>query len=90
MIAIRRARPDDAAALAEFGARTFAETFGPDNRRDDMRAYLARTYGEELQRREIEDPGIVTLIVEDGARMIGYAQLRCGAGEIEIARFYVD
>jgi len=94
---IRRARPDDAAALAEFGARTFEETFGPDNRAEDMRSYVARTYGEQQQLREIEDPNVTTLVVEEDGRLIAFAQLHRGPAPacvppnaVEIARFYVD
>jgi len=42
---IRRARPSDAAALAEFAARTFADAFGAANRPDDLAAHLASSYG---------------------------------------------
>ncbi len=98
MLAIRRARPEDAAALAEFGARTFEESFGPDNRSDDMRAYIAANYGETKQRHEIENDGVITLLAEENGRLIAYAQMRRGpapspvpyANAIEIGRFYVD
>ncbi|HSP15619.1 MAG TPA: GNAT family N-acetyltransferase [Thermoanaerobaculia bacterium] len=80
----------DAAALAAFGARTFEDTFGAANRPEDVAAFLARTYGEEIQRREIEDPAIVTLLAESSGRFAAFAQLRCGQDTVEIARFYVD
>lgn len=90
---VRRAVPSDAAALAELGARTFFETFAAQNRAEDIEAYLARTYGEAHQRREIADPAIATLVVEDGDALIGFAQLRGSSaehGDVELARFYVD
>lgn len=88
---IRRAIATDARSLAELGARTFVETFGSANRREDIDAYLATTYGELQQRREIDDPRTITLIAEQDGALIGYAQLRTqAAGKIEIARFYVD
>lgn len=83
---VRRAVPADAAALAELGARTFSDTFAAHNRAEDMEAYLAKTYREPLQRREIDDPAIVTLVVEDDGALVAFAQLRGS----EIARFYVD
>ena len=55
-----------------------------------MNAYIATTYSVEKQRREIEDPGIITLLAEDGAALIGFAQLRVEPAAVEIARFYVD
>lgn len=90
---VRRAVASDAAALAELGARTFSDAFAAHNRAEDMEAYLAKTYREPLQRREIGDPAIVTLVVDDGGVLVAFAQLRGSAskyGDVEIARFYVD
>jgi diamine N-acetyltransferase len=92
-VIIRRAVPSDAAALAELASRTFSDTFAAQNRPEDIEAYLAKTYGEAQQRREIEDPGVVTLVVEDGGALIAFAQLRGSTaehGDVEIARLYVD
>lgn len=89
---IRRATPPDAAALAELAARTFSDTFAAQNRPEDIEAYLAKAYGEVQQRREIEDPSIVTLLVDDDA-LVAFAQLRgshSDHGDVELARFYVD
>jgi ribosomal protein S18 acetylase RimI-like enzyme len=93
-LTIRRATPADAAPLARVAERIFRETFGPDNRAEDIEAYVARAYGEEPQRRELEDPAGIALLVEDGGALIAFAQLRLTPdsphGEIEITRFYVD
>jgi GNAT superfamily N-acetyltransferase len=101
---IRRAEPGDAAALAAFGARTFAETFGADNSPEDLSAYLAGAYGEPQQRAEFADSGIVTLVVErrdEGSPrhgVVAFSQLRRGPAPpcvalpspVELWRFYVD
>jgi len=95
---IRLAGPDDAAAVAAFGERSFRETFGADNRPEDMDAYCAATYAVERQRREMAEPERVTLLAEMEGRLVGYAQLRdgpapscvAGADPIEVLRFYVD
>ena len=92
---IRHATVADAAALAVLAERTFYETFAADNNPDDLAAFIAQTYGEPQQRREIENPDGVTLLVEseDGAELIAFTQLRRTSsphGEVEIARFYVD
>lgn len=95
---VRPAQPSDAAALAAFAARTFRETFEADNSAENMALYLATNYGPERQGAEIRDPGIVTLLAEDGRRLAGYSQLYegpapdCVTGEapLEIRRFYVD
>jgi diamine N-acetyltransferase len=95
---IRRAVPADAATVAELAQRTFSEWFGAQNSPEDMAAHNARSYGEAIQRREIEDPDGVTLLVESEGHAIAYAQIRrghapaCVDGElpVEIVRFYVD
>lgn len=95
---LRDATVADSARLAEFGARTFRETFGADNTDEDMRAHLDRSFSPARQRSEIEDPDIDTLLMVDaGGRWLGFAQLRADssapgvpAGSVELWRFYVD
>ena len=45
---IRRGVVNDAAGLAAFAARTFAEAFGNDTGADDLQAHLAVTYRADL------------------------------------------
>ena len=87
---IRRAVTSDAGSLAALGARTFEETFGPANRREDIDTYLSQTYGEQQQKNEIENPRMITLVTEDEGSLIAFAQMRADEKGIEIARFYVD
>jgi ribosomal protein S18 acetylase RimI-like enzyme len=97
-LSIRLAGPADAAAVGEFGERSFRETFGPDNRREDMDAYCASTYPVERQRAELSASDRVTLLAEVDGALAGYAQLRdgpapgcvTGPDPIELLRFYVD
>jgi GNAT superfamily N-acetyltransferase len=97
-VRIRRGVPADAEALAAFAARTFAETFGRDNKPEDLHAHLAAAYGLSQQTRELSDPSWVTLLAQAGERLVAYAQIRCGAAPacvtrsaaVELHRFYVD
>jgi ribosomal protein S18 acetylase RimI-like enzyme len=94
---IRLARPNDATALAELAARTFRDTFGADNRTDDLALHLTSAYGPAQQARELADPDIITLVAEDGGIFVAFAQLRRGAppasvvgpAPIELWRFYL-
>jgi ribosomal protein S18 acetylase RimI-like enzyme len=96
--AIRVARAADAAALAEFGERTFRAAFEADNRREDIDAYVTATYTPGRVRADLADPARITLVVESGGVLAAFAQLRegaapaCvgGAAPIELLRFYVD
>ncbi|HYH08428.1 MAG TPA: GNAT family N-acetyltransferase [Thermoanaerobaculia bacterium] len=90
---IRHATPADAPALAALAERTFRDTFGAQNRAEDMDAHCARTYGEALQRREIEDRSASILVAEEDETIVAYAYLRHQPsqwGDVELARFYVD
>jgi len=96
---IRRAVPDDAVAFAEFGARTFFETFGADNTEEDMRLHVASAWSPDLQRAEILDSSIDTLLARDErGNLAAFAQLQAAHGPagvsavspIELKRFYVD
>jgi ribosomal protein S18 acetylase RimI-like enzyme len=98
-IEIRRATAADAVALSEFGARTFFEAFGADNTADDMRRHLDSAWRPELQRTEILDPMLDTLLATtDRGLLAGFAQLHAGRAPagihteqaVELKRFYVD
>jgi diamine N-acetyltransferase len=97
-IQFRRAGESDAAALSEFAARIFSETFGPDNTPENMEILLADRFGVRQQTAELIHPEIVTIVVEEGGRLIAYTQVRrieppdCVTGEapVELGRFYVD
>ena len=94
----RRAKKSDAAVLAEFGARTFQETFGARNSPRDMAAYLASNYGVLQQAAELEDPNIITLVSEAEGQLAAFAQVRRQSPpeslkaemSVELWRFYVD
>jgi len=96
---IRRATVADAEALSEIGARTFFETFAADNTPEDMKLFLESTWHPELQRAEIQDEGLDTLLACDASGAIaGFAQLRVNhpppgiavRAPVELKRFYID
>jgi diamine N-acetyltransferase len=95
---IRLGVVSDAAQLAQFAARAFAETFGKDNRPEDLQAHLTHSYGVEQQSKELADPNTMTLLVHHGDDLVGYAQIRhktppaCVVHQqpMELHRFYID
>jgi len=98
-IGVREAGEQDAALLARLGAELFAQTFGAQNRPEDMREYLARAFDPMIQSRELSDPRMRTWIAEDAdGRAIGYVQLRLDAAppvpaagrSTELVRIYTD
>jgi len=96
-LTIRLAVLADAAALARLAEKTFRLTFAADNTPEDMEAHCASAYGPAIQRVQIADDTIDTVVVEDEtAELIAYAQVRPGAPPaittshpIELWRFYV-
>ncbi len=88
---IRRATIDDAAALAEFGRRTFIDAFGAQNEPADVEAYCAKSYGVAQQTREISEG--ITLLAEERSAIVAFAQVHRSQspfGDVELGRFYVD
>lgn len=70
---IRRAGPQDAAALSEIGARTFVETFSHLYSPQDLEAFLAEAYGPERTAADLAHPGKAQWLVEADGQVIGYA-----------------
>lgn len=97
-VTIRRAGVADAAVVAEFGARTFSETFAADNRPEDMAAHLTAAFGVPQQTAELSDPDYVTLLAYVDGGLAAFAQVRrkttpaCvqGPAPVELQRIYVD
>lgn len=94
---IRPATLEDAATLADLGARTFRETFKAICSAEDLAAFVAGTYGEALQRTELADPARPGLVLEVEGVPSGFVQLRLGHREpcvtggrpVELQRIYV-
>ena len=97
-VMIRYGTPEDAARLAEFGAKAFYETFAKDNSPDNMEAYLRASFSLEIQSNELSSSDTVFLIAETKGILIGYAQLIMdtkkeslqGTNTLEIRRIYAS
>ncbi|MEO8624061.1 MAG: GNAT family N-acetyltransferase [bacterium] len=93
---MRRATTADAALLASLATTTFSDTFGTANTPENMALYLARAFGEDIQRRELADARHIVFLAECAGEVAGYVMLRDGAvndavgdaNAIEIARLY--
>lgn len=95
---IRRAEESDAAALADLAARTFVQSYGPDNLPENIDLYLERSFNREQILSELLDPGTHYLLANSDERPIAYATLRespapetgLSGRAIELARIYVE
>jgi ribosomal protein S18 acetylase RimI-like enzyme len=96
-LAIRPAVEDDAALLADLGARTFRETFEAICSPRDLEQFLEGTYGEARQKAELADPARPAWVLELDGTPAGFLQLRLGHREpcvpgerpVELQRIYV-
>jgi GNAT superfamily N-acetyltransferase len=94
-LAWRIAVPDDAAAVAEIGRKSFTETFGHLYTAENLAAFLAN-HDEENWRRELADPRLVVRLGEADGRAAAYAKLgppslpfEVKGPTIELRQFYV-
>lgn len=72
-VSIRRATPEDAAALAELGAATFTETFGHLYPREDLQTFLAKSHTPEGWSGTLADPQRAIWIVDhESGRKVGF------------------
>lgn len=95
---LRIATADRAAALAEVMERTFRATFGESTAEEHMAEHCRSSYGEAIQRTEIANPDITTLLCIDDESIAGFVQIRSGERPacvvglrpVELHRIYVD
>jgi len=97
-LTIRRGTVADAAALTDFGRRTFSDTFAADNDPADMAAYLAEAFTPQKQASELAQPECTCLLAEYDGALAGMAyvidrsanDVVQGHHLVELQRFYVD
>jgi ribosomal protein S18 acetylase RimI-like enzyme len=58
LVGLRRAGPQDAAALSDIGTTTFVETFGHLYSPEDLGPFLAKTYALEASQALLADTGV--------------------------------
>ncbi len=70
---IRRARADEADALAALGAETFTATFGRLYSQANLDKFLAKNHSPGAYRDLLADAGTAVWIAEDAGEQVGYA-----------------
>ena len=72
-VSLRRAAPEDAAALCRLATDAFVAAFGHLYRREDLAAFLAENRTVDVYRRHLRDPGTRVAIAEADGITAGYA-----------------
>lgn len=93
---IRFATTHDAELIADISRRTFHETFGYVNTRENMDKFMNEQFTREKLIREVTEPGNTFLLAFDEGTPVGYVLMREGKkfpefekkDSIEIVRIY--
>lgn len=93
---IRYANPEDAGLIADLSRKTFHETFGYVNTKENMDKFMTEQFSREKLVKEVTEPGNTFLLAFDDDVPVGYVRLREGKkfpefegkDSIEIARIY--
>lgn len=95
-IVITRATVTDAKILTQLSVATFRDTFGLQNRKEDMDKYLAEVMSLEKLTEELEDEGNYFFLAWYNGRPAGYTKMRANrepdiiaVNPIELERIYV-
>ena len=94
---IRRAAPEDTAAVVAISQATFVETFGHLYRPHDLATFLDASYDPDQTRADLANPAKAFWLVEAGDQVVGYALAGpCGLPHAEVTaacgelkRFYL-
>jgi diamine N-acetyltransferase len=97
LVTIRPGTPDDAAALAAFGAATFRSAYAEAVPTAALEAFIGTVFGDDLQAEELRDPACAVSVAERDGRLLGYVLLRdatppssvAGDRPLAISRLYV-
>jgi ribosomal protein S18 acetylase RimI-like enzyme len=93
---IRFATAEDAELIADLSRKTFYETFGSVNTKENMEKFMNEQFTREKLIKEVTEPGNTFLLAFDGEVPVGYVRMREGKkfpefedkDSIEIARIY--
>lgn len=82
---IRRATPDDAAAVTRIATATFSETFGHLYPAQDLQAFLEEAYSLERAQVVLAHPDYAIWLVEHDGAVVGHAAAGpCGLPHAEV------
>jgi ribosomal protein S18 acetylase RimI-like enzyme len=96
MIRILTANHAHAELLSNLGAETFYEWFTEGNNPEDVQQYVREAFSLSQIKRELDEPGTVFMLAQEGDQVAGYMKLRIsdevsfpGKRCLELHRLYI-
>lgn len=86
---IRRAELKDVDVLRVFGEATFRETFSAQNSKENLDAYLAKSFSLANVEAQLKSPNSEFYFASLNGEVIGYLKLNTSDEGLEIERIYV-
>ncbi len=83
-VVIQRVTIDELSQLREIGKRTFLESFGDQNKKEDMDAYLKKSFAENQLMSELSDDSSEFYFAKLDGQIIGYLKVNYGNSQTEI------
>ncbi|MEQ5841995.1 hypothetical protein BWP39_25900 [Paraburkholderia acidicola] len=94
MHSIRPATVEDAARIAVLGTHVWVHTYATEGVSDLFAQYLLTSFAPERIRALVTDPGVVLLVAEVEANLVGYIVMRFGSYHadvpVEIETLYIQ
>ncbi|MCT6869525.1 MAG: GNAT family N-acetyltransferase [Apibacter sp.] len=97
MITIRKIYLADLDVLQDISIKTFVETFGSSNTKENMNIYVHNSFNNLQMESELTNPDSEFYFAEAGNKVIGYLKINFGTAQteskhynsLEIERIYV-
>lgn len=75
-VKIKVATIQDAATLAQLGKKTFLQTYGPHNTKENIDLYIKKSFSKKIMTKELADVTNFYLLADLDGKAVGYAKLR--------------
>ncbi|NGZ76437.1 GNAT family N-acetyltransferase [Saccharibacillus alkalitolerans] len=94
---LRKCGVSDLPALRQIGIETFSETFGAQNKPENMRAYLEKAFHEQQLEKELSTEGSAFFFLSVEGELAGFLKVNVGVAQsepmgddaLEVERIYV-
>jgi ribosomal protein S18 acetylase RimI-like enzyme len=78
MYIIKKAGEPDIVQVCLIGAQTFTDAYAANNTKDDLEAYIQKSFSQQTIADEIAAPGTAYYLCYEGEQLIGYSKINFG------------